>query len=206
MIMPKISYAITVHNEDSRYLKTLFGVLLTHKTPDDEIVILDDNSTNPDTLEELAKMSNVHKKAFNKDFAEHKNYLNSLCKGNFIFQLDADELPHKDFIRVLPEVIMMNPSVELFTLARINVVPGLTQEDIARWGWRVDEKQRINFPDRQGRIYANKPEIKWEGKVHEKIVGFNGFSHLPEEDDVYCLLHIKDIERQRKQNEFYSTL
>jgi glycosyltransferase involved in cell wall biosynthesis len=206
MLVPKISYAVTVHNEDGPYLKALFGAIKTYMTGNDELVILDDCSNNPDTLEELSKLqSHVHTKAFAGDFAEHKNYLNSLCRGTHIFNLDADELPHPDLLKVLPEVLTMNPTIELFTLARINVVAGLTKEDIDRWGWRVDEKNRINFPDRQGRIYANIPEVKWEGKVHEKIVGFKAFSNLPE-DEEYCILHIKSIDRQRKQNEFYSTL
>lgn len=206
MLVPKISYAITVHDEEGAYLRALFGAIKQYMTLNDELVILDDNSTNSETLDELNKVSrHVYKKAFVGDFSEHKNYLNSLCKGTHIFQLDADELPHPDFLRVLPEVLTMNASIELFTVARINIVPGITEDDIKRWGWRMDDNKRINFPDRQGRIYANKPEVKWEGKIHERIVGFQGFSHLPE-DDEYCILHIKKIERQRKQNDFYETL
>jgi hypothetical protein len=30
--------------------------------------------------------------------------------------------------------------------------------------------------------------------------------NLPSEDDSYALYHIKDIDRQRTQNEFYSTI
>ena len=100
----------------------------------------------------------------------------------------------------------MNPSVELFTLARINIVSGLTPDDIKRWGWTVDEKNRINFPDRQGRIYKNRSGIQWQGKVHERIIGYTGHSDLPDDDEVYSLLHVKNIERQRKQNELYARL
>ena len=78
-MMPKISYAITTHNEDPEYLRTLFGVLLANITNQDEIIILDDVSTNSGTLKELVKMKDVYKKEFTGDFAEHKNYLNNLC-------------------------------------------------------------------------------------------------------------------------------
>ena len=62
-----------------------------------------------------------------------------------------------------------------------------------------------SFPDVQSRIYRRTSTIEWVGKVHERIVGYNTLSILPFEEE-YCLYHPKDIERQRKQNEFYETI
>ena len=203
-----ISYGITTHDEASEYLVPLFDKLLRLKQPEDEIVVLDDFSTNEITVGVLDQYKdrvklNYHK--LNGDFGAHKNYLNSLCKGTHIVQLDGDESMHDVLLKVLPEILMMNEKVDLFTVPRINIVVNITQEDINRWGWRVNENQWINYPDRQTRIYKNKPTIQWQGKVHERIIGDELHADLPESVE-YSLLHIKSIERQRSQNELYSKM
>ena len=48
-------------------------------------------------------------------------------------------------------------------------------------------------------------KIKWVNKVHEVLTGFKVMSKLPPEEE-YCLYHPKTIEKQEKQNEYYSTL
>jgi RHS repeat-associated protein len=96
-----------------------------------------------------------------------------------------------------------NSEVDLFWVPRANYVEGLTQEHIVKWGWNVTEDGLINWPDLQSRLYRNAEYIKWENKVHEKIVGFKTVAVLP---TGFNLLHIKDIARQEKQNDYYSTL
>jgi hypothetical protein len=93
----------------------------------------------------------------------------------------------------------------MFLVPRVNTVEGLTPEHIAKWGWNVSDKGWVNFPDYQTRIYKNIPEIKWEGKVHERIIGTKTFSPLPAEE-VWSLYHPKEITRQEKQNNFYETI
>ena len=54
-------------------------------------------------------------------------------KGNveyWIFQIDADELPHESLIINLKELLKLNPTVELFLVPRVNTVDGITQEHI----------------------------------------------------------------------------
>lgn len=63
----------------------------------------------------------------------------------------------------------------------------------------------INFPDYQSRLYKNIDGIRWEGRVHETIIGASVVSRLPT-DKVYCIYHPKNIDRQEKQNELYSSL
>jgi len=63
----------------------------------------------------------------------------------------------------------------------------------------------INKWDYQSRIYKNSPEIKWIGKVHEVISGHKTIANLPSGDE-WCLMHKKSIQKQEKQNNFYSTL
>ncbi len=205
----KISYGITVCNELEE-IKRLVPLLIENKRIEDEIIILfDDKNGSQEVLDFLLpfnKLPNVQTwrgLVFVNDFAIWKNKLNGYCSGDYIFQLDADELITKELILNLPEVIESNPEVDLFVFPRINTVKGITDEHIKMWGWRMDENGRINFPDWQGRLY--KKGLNWHGKVHEKIVGAKTYSLMPE-DEGYCLIHEKTIERQERQNNFYSKI
>lgn len=206
----KISYAIPVCNELNELMK-LVDTLLNNKRLQDEIVILYDSKNGSTDVEEYlrAKSKNGEflwvSRDFNNDFAEHKNYLNSLCKGDYIFQIDADEFPDDYLLEVLPEVLESNDNVDLFFVSRVNTVEGLTQDHINKWGWNVNEKGWVNWPDHQTRIYRNSPDIKWQGVVHERIQGHQAFSALPQEAE-FSLWHQKQIERQERQNSYYDTL
>lgn len=205
----KISYAITVCNEIEE-IKRLIPFLLEHKRSEDEIVVqMDHHSGTTEVWDYLvsieSELGTLNRMPLNKDFATFKNRLSDLCTGDFIFQIDADEIPNEFLIKQLHFILSMNPEVDLISVPRINTVEGITEEHIQKWRWRVDEKGWINFPDLQDRIFRNIPEIKWYGKVHEKIDGFQITSTLPLEEQ-YCLYHPKQIERQEKQNEFYETI
>jgi len=182
---------------------------LENKRSDDEIVILyDKNNGDPLVLDFLLpynKLPNVQTwtGSFDNNFAEWKNLLNSYCKGDFIVSIDADEMISGYLIENLYQILEMNPSIDLYFVPRINTVNGLTEEDITKWGWRVNEKGWVNFPDMQGRIYRK--NMTWYGKVHERIIGGERFASLPTEEE-YCIQHHKDIERQRKQNNLYSSI
>ena len=140
----------------------------------------------------------------NKDFASYKNNLKSHCKGDYIFQIDADEVPHEYLVENIHEILSSN-EVDLIYIPRVNTVQGLTTEHIQKWGWQVNERGWVNWPDYQTRIYKNTDEIQWMNKVHERITGYDTFSNFPAEEH-FCLYHPKQIERQEKQNEFYETI
>jgi glycosyltransferase involved in cell wall biosynthesis len=140
---------------------------------------------------------------FVNDFAIWKNKLNDYCSGDYILQLDADEMITEELIKMLPAILESNSEVDLFVLPRINTVEGITEEHINKWGWKQDEQGRINFPDWQGRLYRK--GLNWYGKVHERIIGAKKYSIMPE-DEGFCILHPKTIERQERQNNFYSKI
>ncbi len=206
----KISYAITVCNEYEEIQK-LISTLFAHSREEDEIVVLFDKKAGTSQVwNYLVELQNedwirAYPKSFKDHFADWKNHLTSLCSGDYIFQIDADEIPHQQLVETLPEILELNPSVELFLTPRINTVEGLTQFHINKWRWNVDNNGWVNWPDYQWRIWKNKPEIKWINKVHERLEGFKSFSHLPAEEQ-FSLNHPKSIERQEKQNDYYDTL
>jgi glycosyltransferase involved in cell wall biosynthesis len=210
-----ISYALTTHNEGSVYIRPLLERLLKHIKLDDEIVVVDDYSTEEttvDVLQEYGDKINLYYHNLDNDFAQHKNFVKSKCTKDYIFFIDADENVHDNLLTTLEEILLNNSEIELFYVPRINIVQGITQEHITKWGWNINDKGWINYYDPQGRICANKPELKWEGFVHERIVGHKTHATLPAFDSDgnpiadYCLLHIKDIRRQERQNNFYSNL
>lgn len=207
----KISYAITVCNELEE-VKRLLDLLLENKREQDEIVVLVDESKAEERLAIMLqgyemKFDNVYvvEDNFDNHFADWKNKLTSHCTGDFIFQIDADEYPHPYFIADLPAIIENNPEVDLYLVPRVNTVDGLTQEHIQKWGWRVDDNGWVNWPDWQHRVYRNVPEIKWQNRVHEILVGQKQFTYLPQSEE-YALFHPKTIQRQEKQNNYYNTL
>jgi len=207
--MVSISYCITTHNEGAVYIKPLLERLLKHIQPEDEIVIVDDYSDEPSTikiLEEYKDRVSLHYNHLEGDFSKHKNFAKSKCTKEYIFFIDADENVHENLLLTIKEILYNNQDVEMFAVPRINVVQGLTQQHIDRWGWSVNDKGYVNYPDPQTRIVINKPEIYWQNKVHEILVGHNVYSLLPFETEDYCLLHIKDIKRQEAQNNLYETI
>jgi len=204
----KISYAIPVCNEWIE-LEYLLNYLFKHKREQDEIVVqCDEGNTTPSVyqvLEEHKEKIQIIEFPLNGDFSSFKNNLKDNCTGDYIFQIDADEYPEEYLMSTIEWIIKENPKTDIFWVPRINIVKGLTQEHINKWGWNICPKGRVNFPDYQCRILKNVKRIKWKNKVHEILTGHKTESHLPSNDE-FCIHHLKDIERQEKQNDYYATL
>jgi len=206
----KLSYAITVCNEFEETIN-LITTLLNYKGENSEIVVLlDTPKASTELVEYLELQANADyieliESEFDNDFAQWKNFLNSHCKGEWIFQIDADESLDPNLIVNLEDILNDNTDKDLIVIPRINIVNGITQEHIQKWGWRVNQWGWINFPDVQTRLYKNSEKICWAGKVHERIVGYETYTNFPD-DEIYCIKHIKEIERQETQNNLYSKL
>jgi glycosyltransferase involved in cell wall biosynthesis len=201
--MPSISYAITACNEHVE-LDRLLDQLSSSIRDEDEIVVQMDITATDEVKAVVNKyklMNYFH--PLNKDFATFKNNLKGICTKDYIFQIDADEYLSEELLSYLPAILEDNSKVEMFSIPRINTVEGLTQEHIKQWGWRVDERGWVNYPDYQNRILRNKPEIHWVNKVHEKIIGAMITTEIPPGLD---LIHPKTIDKQEKQNNYYNTI
>jgi glycosyltransferase involved in cell wall biosynthesis len=248
----KISFAICTHNEGdaiNRLTMKLRSFIEQWTTMDNkyEIVIVDDFSEDEGTLGLLALLEalnevTVYEHALNGDFAAHKNFMTGKCTGDWILNLDADELVSDSLLEILPTLVEHNPLVEAYWLPRVNTVEGLTLKHVQKWGWTLSKlpgyrtaemldptsavydllkqfqlieseenglvvynKPIICWPDPQMRFYKNDPKLQWEGKVHERLVGYDNYSMLPHDPD-FAILHFKDITRQEKQNTFYETI
>lgn len=206
-----ISYTITACNEHEELDKLLNVIRINIKEGDEIVLQLDSENTTDEVREVVKKYEyvlpplKVIEFLLNGDFASFKNNLKSHCTKEWIFNIDADEMPSGFLMENIRNILNHNQDIDLLIVPRWNTVNGITTRHINLWGWRNDEMGRINWPDWQMRIYRNKPEIKWINKVHERIEGFEKYAFLPEDKD-YCLFHNKSIEKQESQNNFYNTI
>lgn len=210
--MVNITYAITVCNELEE-ITNLINFLQPRIESDDEILIqYDSDSATQDVTDYLRILSQLHNSnikvigfPLNNDFASYKNNLKNHAQGIFIFQIDADEIPSEYLVNNMRELLDSNKDVDLFFVPRVNTVKGLTKQHIKKWKWNVNENGWVNFPDYQTRLYRRTSDIEWQGNVHERIVGYNTLSVLPQQEE-FCLYHHKQIDRQEKQNAYYDTI
>ena len=217
----KISYGITVYNEHKE-LDNLLYHLSKHIRDEDEVVVTQDVSKVGDrsivqddfyALEKILekyeygsyfKNLKVNTFEFRKDFSALKNYTKEHCSGDYIFHIDADEIPNEVLLKQLPQILEINDT-DLVWVPRINIVNGITEFHMNLWKWRQTEQGWINFPDYQARIFKNADHIKWTKPVHEVIDGVKTYSHLPPHEEL-TLKHEKDIVRQEVQNNLYNEI
>ena len=204
----KISYGLTVCNEHEE-LENLIKYLIERIDSEDEIVVVyDQNRVTPEVLkviEDYKEEATSYPFDFQQNFLENKNFMNSKCTGNYIFQIDADEIPEGCLLENLKSILENNP-VDLLITPRKNLVEGLTQEHIQKWRWNVNEQGWVNWPDAQKRIYKNTPEIQWSGhQIHGMVEGYKTFSTLPFIEE-WSIIHNKTIDRQENQNERYTKI
>jgi hypothetical protein len=209
----KITYCLTVADEEKEFQKLYENIRINKREQDNILVLVDENKcilgTEPHKfLLDLHKdgLINLMGGRFDGHFGNWKNHLinHPMC-GEWLVFLDADELLPPQLIDDLPLILELNPEVNIMGLPRQNFVKNITPEDIQKWGWNIDDKNRICWPDIQYRIMRNNSDIQWEGKVHETLVGSGIKTTLPLETE-YAILHYKTIERQRVQNNLYSSL
>ena len=218
----KISYGITVYNEHTE-LDNLLYHLSKHIREEDEVVVTQDVSKvgkgvfEPEfqALEKVLekyeygtyfqpRQLRVMTFEFRKDFSALKNYTKEQCSGDYIFHIDADEIPNEVLLKQLPQILEINDT-DLVWVPRVNIVNGITDWHLKHWHWRQTEKGWINFPDYQARIFRNTDDIKWVREVHEHIDGAKTYSHLPPHEEL-TLKHEKEISKQEQQNRLYDTI
>ena len=190
-------------------LQNLIEYLVKRIDGEDEIIVVyDQNRVTPEVLkviEDYKEEATAYPFNFQQNFLENKNFMNSKCTGDYIFQIDADEIPESFLVENLKTILEDNP-VDLLITPRKNLVEGLTPEHIQKWGWNVNEQGWVNWPDAQKRVYKNTSEIKWSGhQVHGMVEGYKTFATLPFTEE-WSIIHNKTIDRQENQNERYTKI
>jgi GT2 family glycosyltransferase len=207
-----ISYCITVYNEVD-YIQQLINTILAAKQEDEEIVVVqthkDESEKNTQWYQDIynyLKNNNIipYEYRFDGKFAKLKNYLTSLATKTYILNLDADENLKDEAFPIIRQILKEN-DLDLYLFPRINTVEGITEDDIQKWSWRVNERGWINWPDFQPRLYKNNKKILWQGDVHETLQGYENYGAITE-NEFLAITHHKEINRQREQNTFYDQI
>jgi hypothetical protein len=198
---PTVSYAITVCTE-ALELDNLLWALVESMIHCDEIVILvDSGKVTDDVRKVLDKYSNyvsIHEREFDGHFARHKNHLNSKCRGEYIMNIDADEIPSPDIVTNMYQLVKSDANLVYFP--RVNLIPGATPEYLKSLNFNISTEGFINWPDMQGRLYKN--GLQWEGDIHERIGARDKVIQV-QPSPVLSIWHIKSIQKMSKQNEYY---
>jgi len=200
----KISYGITVHNEVEELERLLTKLLVSIDEEDEVVICVDGNDSGVKDVIELYSIDSrvIHYgRELENDFAAHKNSVIEKSNGDYIFHIDADEYPNKTLLQQLKQILEMN-DVDLVWIPRVNTVNGFTDEDVQKWGWRVNENGWVNYPDYQARVFRNRDDIRWTRPLHEYITGCKTYAHLPPHEEL-SLYHPKTKEKQEQQNKFY---
>ena len=148
-----ISATIITRNEASRIERCLASVQWM-----DDIVVVDSGST--DATCEIAKRytRNVYHHNFD-NFADQKNYAADKTQHDWVFSLDADEEITPELAQEIQEVTANPKALSCYAVPRDNIY----------FGHPVNHVMGQDAPIR---LYR-KSRCKFEGPVHEKVVGTN---------------------------------
>ena len=124
-----------------------------------EQIVVDTGSTDR-TVEIAEEMgAKVYYFSWINDFAAAKNYAIEQAKGDWIAFLDADE-------RFAPEDAAKIPSI-------LDALPEDIDGVVAGW-MQLDDENHISNGGSQLRLFANRPQIRYEGSIHENLVRLDG--------------------------------
>ncbi len=145
-----LTAAIIAKNEEEN-----LPVLLKSLDFCDEIILIDDNST--DKTAKIAESYNAHvyEKSLHNDFAELRNFALSKAKGDWILFVDADEEVSRELAKEIKDAIEVNSFAGYY----------IKRKDIW-WG------KEVRFGE-AGEIkllrLIKKGMGEWTGKVHEVL-------------------------------------
>jgi len=193
----KISYTVQVCNE-SRELFSLISFLLKVKDQEDDIIVIVDSLHKTDkvglVLDHFKDHVTVYERPFD-NFLDNSNFHIEKATGEYIFGLDADEMPQEPLIVNLKNMLTESQADAVW-IPRINIHPGITQKWCEKYRFPMNENGWINWPDYQGRIYRNNGVVKWGVEsLHSKLVGAVKNVHVRDLPQL-ALWHIKSTEKQ----------
>ncbi|MEF9991456.1 MAG: glycosyltransferase family 2 protein [Romboutsia sp.] len=145
-----VSLCMIVKNEEKnigRCLKSVAGIV-------DEIIVVDTGST--DRTIEIAKEygAKIYYHKWNDNFSDARNASIEKATKDWILFLDADEDMAEEEIRKFKNVISINPNLDALHLRLVNIISNMDIGDAIVL-----------------RAFRNKPEYRFEGKMHEQIIG-----------------------------------
>jgi GT2 family glycosyltransferase/tetratricopeptide (TPR) repeat protein len=161
-----VSAAMIVKDEADNLptcLSSLNGVV-------DEVVIYDTGSTDGSIELARAAGARVIEGYWDDDFSRARNEALAECKGDWILQIDADEVFDGDPRSLRDQV--QRTSGQSFTVDIINLSPG----------------ERTNVAHRACRLFRRNA-FHWTGRLHEQVVPRNGVEQPRSNAESFTLVH-----------------
>jgi len=195
----RLTYSVQVCNE-SRELYSLLSFLIQLRSGDDDIDVVVDSNHKTEKVQQVLDQFKKHIRIFERpfdNFKDNSQYHTDKSRGEYIFGIDADEMPQEALMKNIKHIITQTDA-EIIFIPRINIHPGLTS-DFIRWsGFNVNENGWINWPDYQGRIWKNCDYIKWSDETHTKLTGTSKIVKLQPNPQL-AMWHIKSMEKQKNR-------
>lgn len=161
----------------------------------DQVVVVDGGSTDgtADRLRDLGMPVVV--RSFAGHFADQRNFGIQQCTTDWIFEVDADEIPSRPLLAGLRAISddAERSKVDCCGIPRINLIDGVIGPGPGDRG--LDYQYRLH----------HRCGCQWRGAVHEEITGYRARVELRIEDG-HFLLHDKTSARHVERNEYYWTL
>lgn len=164
--MTKLSLCMIAKNEEDCIAESLSSV----KELADEMIVVDTGST--DRTAEIAKKcgARVFDFAWKNDFSAARNFAISKASGDWILVLDADEVIAKGDHEKIRELLKSGKAD-----AFVPVIRTYTRERRLNDWFPADDYAECKsytgyYVERPLRLFRNKKEHRFEGKVHESVI------------------------------------
>lgn len=175
--LSKISVCMIVKDEENFLDQCLMSV----KEIADEIIIVDTGSKD-NTIEIARKYTDkIYFHQWNNSFSEARNHSLKYATGEWIFQIDADEELIKDDIPVLFKALK-NPEIDAIM---VQIVSSLNSG-------KSESRHNVE------RIFRNNGKIHYEGRVHNRLVGFENPGLYP----VRLMHYGYDLDKETSEMKF----
>ena len=176
-----ISAAIICLNEEKLIARCIYNVMWA-----DEVVIIDGGSL--DRTKDIIRDSFFNDKkvrwynnTFRRHFGDQKNLAISMCKGDWIFVLDADETIEDGLVEELKSIATEKNEYDAVNIPRKNFIDGMITDA---------------YPDYQSRFFRN--FCRYIYPVHEELVGWRKTCYTE-----HHILHYKSNDRFNDQQRYY---
>lgn len=180
-----MNFCILSHNEPEifRLLDSLVG---------ERIYVIDDFSDeyHARAIKQHRSLPTVVTRKLGKNFAAQRNFAHNLIpEGEWVCWLDADE-------EIIPSVFL--PVMKARATSYVDAVLVNRLNIVTDGEWIAFQSFEAHI-----RAYRVAPGVRWEGNLHEVVVGCNN-PHTPKRGEL-MIAHAKTVGKWDRQTAFYST-